>query len=69
MSRIKIDAAVVPLSGHLYPVLLLLAPLLNDPTYEIRIYTGPQKQKIALVYDASSILKKEIHRLVKKEAP
>lgn len=68
MSRIKIDAAVVPLSGHLYPVLLLLAPLLNDPTYEIRIYTGPQKQKIALAYDATSILKKEIHRLVKKEA-
>ena len=59
MSRIKIDAAVVPLSGHLYPVLLLLAPLLNDPNYEIRIFTGPQKQKIALAYDASSIFKKK----------
>jgi glycosyltransferase len=69
MSLIKIDAVVVPLSGHLYPVLLLLAPLLNDSNYKIRIFTGPQKQKIALVYDASSILKKEIHRLVKKEAP
>ena len=69
MSLIKIDAVVVPLSGHLYPVLLLLVPLLHDPNYEIRIFTGPQKQKIALVYDASSILKKEIHRLVKKEAP
>ena len=69
MSRIKIDAAVVPLSGHLYPVLLLLAPLLNDPNYEIRIFTGPQKQKIALAYDSTSILKKEIHRLVKKETP
>lgn len=46
MSRIKIDAVVVPLSGHLYPVLLLLAPLLHDPNYEIRIFTGPQKQKV-----------------------
>ncbi len=55
MSRIKIDAVVVPLSGHLYPVLLLLAPLLNDPNYEIRNFTGPQKQKIALAYDATSI--------------
>ena len=47
MSRIKIDAVAAPLSGHLYPVLLLLAPLLNDPNYEIRIFTGPQKQKVA----------------------
>ena len=69
MSRIKIDAVVVPLSGHLYPVLLLLAPLLNDSNCKIRIFTGPQKQKIAPAYDATSILKKEIHRLVKKEAP
>lgn len=68
MFRIKIGAVVVPLSGHLYPVLLLLAPLLNDSNYNIRIFTGPQKQKIALAYDATSILKK-IHRLVKKEAP
>ena len=59
MSRIKIDAIVVPLSGHLYPVLLLLAPLLNDSNYKSRIFTGPQKQKIALAYDASSIFKKK----------
>ena len=59
MSRIKIDAIVVPLSGHLYPVLLLLAPLLNDSNYKIRIFTGPQKQKIALAYDASIIFKKK----------
>ena len=69
MSRITIDAAVVPLIGHLYPVLLLLASLLNNSNYKIRIFTGPQKQNIALAYDATSILKKEIHRLVKKEAP
>lgn len=47
MSRIKIDAVAAPLSGHLYPILLLLAPLLNDPNYEIRIFTGPQKLKVA----------------------
>ncbi len=49
MSRIKFDAVAAPLSGHLYPVLLLLAPLLNDPNYEIRIFTGPQKLKLAEV--------------------
>ena len=49
MSRIKIDAVAAPLNGHLYPVLLLLAPLLNDPNYEIRIFTGPQKLKVAEV--------------------
>ena len=49
MSRIKFDAVAAPLSGHLYPVLLLLAPLLNDPNYEIRIFTGPQKLKVAEV--------------------
>ena len=59
MSRIKIDAAVVPLSGHLYPVLLLLASLLNNSNYKIRIFTGPQKQKIALAYDATSIFLKK----------
>ena len=59
MSQIKIDAAVVPLSGHLYPVLLLLASLLNNSNYKIRIFTGPQKQNIALAYDASSIFKKK----------
>ena len=59
MSRIKIDAIVVPLSGHLYPVLLLLAPLLNNSNYKIRIFTGPQKQKIALAYDATSIFLKK----------
>ena len=59
MSRIKIDAIVVPLSGHLYPVLLLLASLLNNSNYKIRIFTGPQKQNIALAYDATSIFKKK----------
>lgn len=49
MSRIKFDAVAAPLSGHLYPVLLLLAPLLNDLNYEIRIFTGPQKLKVAEV--------------------
>ena len=47
MSRIKFDAVAAPLSGHLCPVLLLLALLLNDHNYEIRIFTGPQKLKVA----------------------
>lgn len=40
MSRIQIDAVAATLRGHLYPVLLLLAPLLNDSNYEIRILQG-----------------------------
>ena len=64
MSRIKIDAAVVPLSGHLYPVLLLLAPLLNDPNYEIRIFTGPQKLKVAEVigFTVAPIMENQIEQ-------
>lgn len=55
MSQIKIDAVAAPLSGHLCPVLLLLAPLLNDPNYEIRIFTGPQKLKVAEVMDSTLV--------------
>lgn len=47
MKRIKIDVVVVPLSGHLYPTMNLLAPLLNNPQYEIRLFTGPQKKAVA----------------------
>lgn len=47
MKRIKIDVVVVPLSGHLYPTMNLLIPLLNDPRYEIRLFTGPQKKAVA----------------------
>ena len=47
MKRIKIDVVVVPLSGHLYPTMNLLIPLLNNPRYEIRLFTGPQKMVVA----------------------
>lgn len=47
MKKIKIDVVAVPLSGHLYPTLILLAPLLEDPRYEIRLFTGPQKKVVA----------------------
>ena len=47
MKKIKIDVVVLPLSGHLYPTLNLLAPLLQDPQYEIRLLTGPQKKAVA----------------------
>ena len=47
MKKIKIDIVAVPLSGHLYPTLNLLAPLLQDPQYEIRLLTGPQKKAVA----------------------
>lgn len=46
MKRIKIDVVVVPLSGHLYPTMNLLTPLLNNPQYEIRLFTGPQKKPL-----------------------
>ena len=47
MKRIKIDVVVVPLSGHLYPTMNLLFPLLHNPRYEIRLFTGPQKKEVA----------------------
>ena len=47
MKKIKIDVVVLPLSGHLYPTLNLLAPLLQNPQYEFRLFTGPQKKAVA----------------------
>ena len=47
MKRIKIDVVVVPLSGHLYPTMNLLLPLLDNPQYEVRLFTGPQKKTVA----------------------
>ena len=47
MKRIKIDVVVVPLSGHLYPTMNLLIPLLNNPRYDIRLFTGPQKKAVS----------------------
>ena len=47
MKRIKIDVVVVPLSGHLYPTMNLLIPLLSNPRYDIRLFTGPQKKAVA----------------------
>ena len=47
MKKIRIDVVVVPLSGHLYPTMNLLLPLLDNPQYEIRLLTGPQKQSVA----------------------
>ena len=47
MKRIKIDVVVVPLSGHLYPTMNLLVPLLHNPQYEIRLFNGPQKKEVA----------------------
>ena len=47
MKKIKIDVVIVPLSGHLYPTMNLLLPLLDNPQYEIRLFTGSQKKTVA----------------------
>ena len=47
MKKINIDVVIVPLSGHLYPTMNLLIPLLNNPRYEIRLFTGLQKKAVA----------------------
>lgn len=47
MKKIKIDVVAVPLSGHLFPALNLVLPLLKNPAYDIRVFTGPQRQKVA----------------------
>ena len=46
MKKIKIDVVAVPLSGHLFPALNLLLPLLKNPAYDIRVFTGPQRRKV-----------------------
>jgi glycosyltransferase len=46
MKKIKIDVVVVPLSGHLFPVLNLLKPLLENPLYDIRVFTRLQRQQV-----------------------
>lgn len=33
----------VPFSGHLYPLLELIQPLLEDERYHVRVFTGPKK--------------------------
>lgn len=44
--KIKIDITVSPYSGHLYPVLQMIEPLILDEKYDIRVYTGSQKAEI-----------------------
>lgn len=43
---IKIDVISVPFSGHLFPTLTLVKPLLEDPRFQIRVITGFQKKGI-----------------------
>lgn len=47
MKKIKIDVIAIPLSGHLYPLMDLVAPLLTDDRFELRLFTGPQKTELA----------------------
>ena len=43
---IKIDVISVPFSGHLFPTLTLVKPLLEDPRFQIRVSTGFQKKAL-----------------------
>lgn len=45
--KIKVDLVAVPFSGHLYPLLELVGPLLASEKYEIRLFTGRQKVEVA----------------------
>ena len=61
MKKIKIDVVIVPLSGHLYPTMNLLLPLLDNPQYEIRLFTGPQKKAVAEAADFNVVTILEGH--------
>lgn len=54
---IRIDVISVPFAGHLYPILTLVKPLLDDPTIKLRIFTGKsrQEQLQALGFEAYSL--------------
>ena len=43
---IKIDVISVPFSGHLFPTLTLVKPLLEDPRFQVRVITGFQKKEL-----------------------
>ena len=43
---IKIDVISVPFSGHLFPTLTLVKPLLEDPRFQIRVITGFHKKSL-----------------------
>ncbi|WP_321387734.1 glycosyltransferase [uncultured Enterococcus sp.] len=43
--KIRIDVIAVPFSGHLYPLLEVMTPLLQNERYSIRFITGVQKIK------------------------
>ena len=43
---IKIDVISVPFSGHLFPTLTLVKPLLEDLRFQIRVITGFQKKAL-----------------------
>ena len=43
---IKIDVISGPFSGHLFPTLTLVKPLLEDPRFQIRVITGFQKKAL-----------------------
>lgn len=45
--KIKVDVVAPPFSGHLYPLLEMIIPLLNNKKYDIRVYTGIQKKEVA----------------------
>lgn len=42
--KIIVDVAVPPYSGHLFPILELIKPLLNNEKYDVCIYTGAKRQ-------------------------
>ena len=44
--KIKVDVVAPPFSGHLYPLLEMIIPLLNNEKYDIRVYTGIQKKEV-----------------------
>ncbi|MDO4764751.1 MAG: glycosyltransferase [Eubacteriales bacterium] len=59
LDRIKIDVVSVPFSGHLYPALTLVYPLLAEEKYQIRIFTGEEKIELVkkLGFETVTLLK------------
>lgn len=47
LSKIKVDLVSVPFSGHLYPLLEIARPLIEDERYDVRLFTGKNKVAIA----------------------
>lgn len=68
--KVKIAVIAPPFSGHLYPLLDLVRPLLKYNQYDIYVYSGKEKKNVAenLGFKFKALLEKENENIYKNIA-